>query len=695
MINKKLGKGILTLLFSCFVFLSFYVSFSQAQGINAAINVYESINNFSQENSPVEIVKVVWVAGDHSNHDIGEETADFYYSLFRAGQLPIKQIVNKDEGGIENVLRKNNLLFGSFPDRLDGVLCELNQHICHVNNFSSPKDCLMPAVGEIVKGSWNYKVGDVVNIPNVQFVRGYSYKNIEKKQDETLRSLVKAQEGCEKYDEKCTNLIKTINRTNPDVMHPRYWGEVMIPTLLISANLEIRKDRCFSILEKNLAEHLVPDIDLRLNSDFSNEPLFSDINRVFKSIHHPLSINDLPQGPTPVHVGVLDNRVDSEHCELDGKTTSINDTLSNFPKRLNCGVRSNASKGDHGTHVSAIIGGKLNNFGGAGINPNVKLFTYEVYGDKFRDQKYLSNVQQKIHDGLSNFVSLFNVSMKYSRHKGTGQKDLFEETIKANKGNVLFIASAGNSGENLTNKCDYYPACFDFPNVISVVALDSNVDSPSLWKGVDNSGSNFGEQLDLAAPGENILSATRNNGFGLLSGTSQATAIVTGAVSLLLAKDNNLRPLQIKNRLIYTSDLFFNLRKKVFGGRINIESSLKINEVQFKLKPVSEECGFVDFPDNASIHVRTFKEKFIFKLIGSEKTIELYVGAIKRLYYDTVSNSFMIYYFDAQGLLRKATGAYLDGEGAEHMSLDITMGDDAVGSPTISLNCLEDYVGSL
>ncbi|NQV01557.1 MAG: S8 family serine peptidase, partial [Bacteroidia bacterium] len=121
--------------------------------------------------------------------------------------------------------------------------------------------------------------------------------------------------------------------------------------------------------------------------------------------------------------------------------------------------------------------------------------------------------------------------------------------------------------------CRINPACLQSDNLISVVAVDDDLDNPKV---IPRSPS--GQVFHIAAPGMKVMSAVAGHQKGTLSGTSQATAVVSGAASLLLSVDSKMRPIDIKKRLIYTSDFLPSLKGKMFGGRLNIKRSLTIED---------------------------------------------------------------------------------------------------------------------
>jgi subtilisin family serine protease len=84
----------------------------------------------------------------------------------------------------------------------------------------------------------------------------------------------------------------------------------------------------------------------------------------------------------------------------------------------------------------------------------------------------------------------------------------------------------------------YYPAEHGLTNLISVGAVTSG--------GALMSHSNWGMAVDVAAPGENIWSSVPGGGYDYMTGTSQATAFVTGVAALILSQKPDLEAREIK-----------------------------------------------------------------------------------------------------------------------------------------------------
>jgi subtilisin family serine protease len=157
---------------------------------------------------------------------------------------------------------------------------------------------------------------------------------------------------------------------------------------------------------------------------------------------------------------------------------------------------------------------------------------------------------------------------------GAYSQALFDSIKKANDKGILFIAAAGNSGEN-NDSSDSYPANYNLPNVLSVAATDSSDTLASF--------SNFGvKKVHLAAPGVNILSTVPGNRYASFSGTSMATPHVAGAAALLKSAFPQMKAVELKKVLMESVDEVASLNGKVTtGGRLNVAKALEQAQLMY------------------------------------------------------------------------------------------------------------------
>jgi subtilisin family serine protease len=178
----------------------------------------------------------------------------------------------------------------------------------------------------------------------------------------------------------------------------------------------------------------------------------------------------------------------------------------------------------HGTHVAGTIGALVNGKGIVGVAPGAQIVSLKVNNrDGFGDG---STTAQAIEHAVSiiNNNNLDKSKVVINLSINGGYDPRLENTIRsaADQG-IKFSISAGNNGKDVDG---YSPASAgDHPNVFTVSAVDSNYKMP-FWSNWDNTDSD--DDVDYAAPGVGILSYHKNNQLSLLSGTSMASAHVSG-----------------------------------------------------------------------------------------------------------------------------------------------------------------------
>ena len=275
-------------------------------------------------------------------------------------------------------------------------------------------------------------------------------------------------------------------------------------------------------------------------------------------------------GRGDVFVAVLDSGVQTDHPdiapniwvnqdELNG-TAGVDDDLNGFVDDIH-GYNFFADSGDvyegpsgdvHGTHVSGIIGASANGLGTVGVAQNVKIISV-----KFIDGDNGGDVDDAI-AGLDYVLSLKQnlglniVATNNSYGSAQFSQGLLEAIQRQGDEGILFVAAAGNEDQD-NDQLASYPANFDCSTearawdcVLSVAALTED--------GYLTSFSNYGATtVDLAAPGEEILSDLPGTQAGYLSGTSMAAPFVTGAAVLCASANLALTGQQIAEAI--TSNL--------------------------------------------------------------------------------------------------------------------------------------------
>jgi thermitase len=217
---------------------------------------------------------------------------------------------------------------------------------------------------------------------------------------------------------------------------------------------------------------------------------------------------DITTGSPGVTVAVLDTGVDFSHPDLQGKiVASVNFSDSTTASDVN----------GHGTHVAGIVGAATNNGQGiAGLGYNTTVVNVKVMGDNGTGG--YSRIAQGIVWAADHGAKVINMSLG-----GPFYSSALEDAVDYAWGKgVVVVAAAGNDASNTP----FYPAAF--ANVIAVASTDrSDMLAPS---------SDFGDWVDVAAPGGNIYSTLPNSDYASLSGTSVASPHVAGLAGLVFTR---------------------------------------------------------------------------------------------------------------------------------------------------------------
>lgn len=576
--------------------------------------------------------KIVWQSGNATVNALPTEFAQLYEALAalkKAGStVATKEIVVKQGDSIEDALRQEGVFGGeAMPRQVDQYICGLNPTECSFVNG---------------KPTWKIQPNAAIVVPDLRLEPVIVHRIATKSAKDTLEGIIRDREGCPTFDDACLLYLKNLNRRQPGEINQAFVGKLTVPTRAYRATIVLETpvagDPLLLPEVANLRKQAVPAFKGRLFAgDGGAATVEGTRARVLKLIGYPPSgatgFNLPPTGVS--QVTVIDNWVDAEHCMLKNVKVFEAPTASSS-SRPPCGGRGEAQKArDHGTHVVGLISALTDTEAGPGINPRATVNVIALNVDQLTDEKYAADQYDRFGRLLNtpNSPDVVNMSFEY-RPKGSAQNDLIWEAMKQQEGNILFVAAAGNDGKTLSAgaECSIRPACQLAPNVITVGALSVG-ERPLLYEG-SGGRSNFGNAVHVGAPAANIVSTIAMNRVGVLSGTSQAAPLVTGVASLLYLKDRKLRPSQVKNRIIYTSDLFPELYTSMLGGRLNAARALDFERAYVKRpgKPLER----LVLKDNSSVPFADVENQ--------NKQFWIKFGQVRRLKFEPERNYHVLYY---------------------------------------------------
>ncbi len=224
----------------------------------------------------------------------------------------------------------------------------------------------------------------------------------------------------------------------------------------------------------------------------------------------------------------------------------------------------------HGTLIAGILGAVGDNkIGTAGVAWSVQIMVLKVFGASGGGK--LEDFTAAIRYAVHNHARIINASWTIPPGSTDNElSDLKQAIHEADDAGVLVIAAAGNEASDL-DKQPVYPAAYaaEMKNVISVAALSSK--DAQLLKN-----SSYGlKTVTIATEGEEIIGPYLGGGYATLTGTSSATAVVSGLSALMLSKKPQLTPSEIRDIFVSSSVPSTALINSVIsGGVLNPSASL-------------------------------------------------------------------------------------------------------------------------
>ena len=241
------------------------------------------------------------------------------------------------------------------------------------------------------------------------------------------------------------------------------------------------------------------------------------------------------------------------NLDFDPRKEIVGDNYDDYSEKYYGNNDYEGPDAKHGTHVAGIIAGLAN---GSEVQHGVadrvaKIMTVRTVPDGDERDKDVANA---IRYAVDNGAKILNMS--FGKPVSPGKKYVWDAFKYAEEKGVLLVKAAGNENEDIAEHT-YYPTNFKnvtdekpFVNNMIVVGANTN-DNDNLRA----SFSNYNKKMvNVFAPGQEIYSTVPDGKYEYLQGTSMASPVVAGAAAVLLAYMPNLKPNQIIESLVKSSN---------------------------------------------------------------------------------------------------------------------------------------------
>lgn len=241
------------------------------------------------------------------------------------------------------------------------------------------------------------------------------------------------------------------------------------------------------------------------------------------------------------------------NLDFDPRKEIVGDNYDDYSEKKYGNNHYEGPDAKHGTHVAGIIAGLPN-----GSEPQygvasrvAKIMTVRAVPDGDERDKDVANA---IRYAVDNGAKILNMS--FGKPVSPGKNVVWDAFKYAESKGVLLVKAAGNENEDIAEH-QYFPTNYksttdEKPFVNNMIVVGSNTNDANALK---SSFSNYNKKMvDVFAPGSEIYSTVPDGKYEYLQGTSMASPVVAGASAVLLAYMPNLKPEQIIESLVNTTN---------------------------------------------------------------------------------------------------------------------------------------------
>ena len=385
-------------------------------------------------------------------------------------------------------------------------------------------------------------------------------------------------------------ILKTNNSidfSNYDVIDTNYIDD---KTLILYFDSIEKTIKCYDLLKDDQSiEYIEPDMYIDLSED---EPVKNSKENIINYISWGVErlgidkyakyIKDENKENT-VAIAVIDTGIDYNHSIFKDKLLySGYDFINNDDDPYDDSLQG------HGTHVAGIIADSTRELDNIKILPIKALNSFGL--------GTISSLGNSIKYAIDSNVDIINLSLGLT--DGVHSNLIEELILEAVNSGITVVNAAGNSNSNTMYSC---PSHLDEAIIVSAIDINNNKAYTS----------NYGPNIDVAAPGVNIYSSIPGDNYAYKSGTSMAAPYISSIAAMIKLNNPELEPLEIENIIKeYSVDIGEKGIDWYFGSGVP-NMSLALPKVELEKIEIDNTEITLDVGNFFNLNIKFYPENFI------------------------------------------------------------------------------------